>query len=73
VSAGESPIYVAAVGQESFEVRIVVAAPSNRIVGATMDNPVDVVERRCSDLAFTECGEAVRYRIHRVIELRSVE
>lgn len=73
VSEGEAPSYVAAVGQESFEVRIVVAAPSNRIVRATLDNPVDVVERRCSDLAFTECDEAVRYRIQRVIELRAVE
>ena len=62
--------FVAAAGHETFDVAIEVERPSGRIVLATMDNPVDVVQRHCADEALTRCGEPARYRIHRRIELR---
>jgi hypothetical protein len=48
--------YVAAVGRETFDVQLVVSLVDGRIVSATMDNPVDVLERTCSDAALTSCG-----------------
>jgi hypothetical protein len=62
--------YVAASGHEMFDVRIEVERPSGRIVSATMDNPVDIVQRQCEDAELTDCGEPDSFRIHRRIELR---
>ena len=61
--------YTAAVGSELIEVRIVVDLSTGRILSATMDNPVEVLERECEDLEAKHCGEPVRYRIIRTIEL----
>jgi hypothetical protein len=72
--AGESsPSYIAAVGNEVFEVDIWVERPTGRIVSATMDNPVNVVQRRCSDEALADCEDPVSYQIFRRIELRAVQ
>jgi len=62
--------YTAGVGRETFDVALTVAIADGRLIAATMDNPVDVLERTCGDSALTQCGEATRYRIHRRIELR---
>jgi hypothetical protein len=64
--------FVAAAGHETFDVAIEVERPSGRILSATMDNPVDIVQRRCADESLKEPGEPVKYRIHRKIELRRV-
>ena len=64
--------YIAAAGHEVFDVVIEVERPSGRIVSATMDNPVDVVHRHCTDAALEDCGEEEKYRIRRQIELRRV-
>lgn len=61
--------YTAAVGSELIEVRIVVDLSTGRILSATMENPVEVLERECEDLEAKRCGEPVRYRIIRTIEL----
>jgi hypothetical protein len=50
-----------------------IALSDGRIRSATMDNPVDVMERVCRDAALTSCGEARRYRIHRHIVVREVK
>jgi len=63
--------YVAGVGQETFEVEIKIALATGRIVSATMDNPVEVLERDCDDAALAVCGPPVRYRIRRQISLDS--
>jgi hypothetical protein len=63
--------FVAGVGQETFDVQIRVALGTGRILSAVMDNPVDVLERACTDAALTACGPPERYRIHRQITLHS--
>jgi hypothetical protein len=70
VTHGANGAYVAAVGRETFDVQLVVSLVDGRIVSATMENPVDVLERTCSDAALTSCGDAARYRILRRIALR---
>lgn len=70
VARSDPAEYVAAVGRESFDVDLNVERPSGRIVSATMDNPVDVVEMRCRDAALKDCTDRARYRIQRRIELR---
>jgi hypothetical protein len=63
--------YLAEVGEEFFEVTIKLAMPSGRIISAEMDNPVEVLERDCEDVALTKCNAPTRYRIHRQISLES--
>jgi hypothetical protein len=64
-------MYIAGVGQETFDVEIKLALATGRIVSATMDNPVDVLERACTDAALTACGAPERYSIHKRITLRA--
>jgi hypothetical protein len=61
--------YSAAVGSEVIEVRLTVDLDSGRILSATMNNPVEVLERECEDPEARRCGEPVRYRILRTIQL----
>jgi len=63
--------YVAGAGRETFDVEIDVSLTDGRIVAATMDNPVDLVERVCRDAALTVCAPPYRYRILRRIALQS--
>jgi hypothetical protein len=63
--------YTAGVGQETFDVEIKLDLATGRILSATMDNPVDVMERVCSDNALTACGDPERYRIRRQITLHA--
>jgi hypothetical protein len=71
VEKGADGKYIAGVGQETFDVQIRVALGTGRILSAVMDNPVDVLERTCTDAALTACGPPERYRIHRHITLHS--
>jgi hypothetical protein len=63
--------YIAGVGRETFDVQWVVRLSDGRLMSATMDNPVEVLERRCDDAALTVCGDPVRYRILRTIVVRT--
>jgi hypothetical protein len=63
--------YIAGVGQETFDVEIRLSLATGRILSATMDNPVQVSERICTDAALTACGDPERYSIHRQITLRA--
>lgn len=60
--------FSAEVGKETFDVQIKVAA-DGKILSATMDNPVEVLERDCSDAQLMHCGDPARYQIKRQIEL----
>ncbi len=62
--------YVAAVGKETFDVVIKTSLADGRILSATMDNPVEVLERQCEDAALTVCGDPIRYQIRRQIAIQ---
>jgi len=63
--------YAAAVGKETFVVQIKIDLASGRIVSGTLDNPLEVLERDCTDETLTICGDPIRYKIHRHVELES--
>lgn len=61
--------YLAGVGKEVFTDHIVLNLKSGMIDSATMDNPVDVLEKQCADESLQNCSGAHRYQIHRHIEI----
>jgi hypothetical protein len=69
VEKGQNGKFTAAVGRETFEAMIKISMDTGRILSATMDNPVDVLERDCDDAALTVCGSPVLYGIRRQITL----
>jgi len=69
VEKGSDGKYIAGVGQETFNVEIKVALATGRILSATMDKPIEVSERVCTDAALTACGTPERYTAHREISL----
>jgi hypothetical protein len=69
VEKNDNGTYSAAVGKETFEVRILVSLLDGRILSARMDNPVEVMERECSDATLVSGGNPVRYQIRRQIEV----
>jgi hypothetical protein len=69
VEKTEEGKYIAGIGHETFEADIKISLPSGRILSATMDNPVDVLERTCDDADLATCGEPSSYRIRRQISL----
>jgi hypothetical protein len=69
VSDSSGDRYAAEVGKETFEADITVALGTGRILSATMDNPVEVLQRDCTDRALAICGDPVRYRIRRQIAI----
>jgi len=64
--------YVAAVGQETFDVRLSVSLADGRILSGSIENPVKTRERICEDAALTNCGEAHSHSILRQIEISLV-
>lgn len=70
VTKSASGKYVAAVGKETFDVVIKTSLTDGRILSATMDNPVEVLERECDDAALTVCGRPTRYQIRRQIAIQ---
>lgn len=65
----DSGKYIAAVGQETFDVHIVVSLLDGKIVAGTIENPVKAVERDCKDEALTNCGDPRPREIMRRIEI----
>jgi hypothetical protein len=63
--------YTASVGKETFDDVIITSLTNGRILSATMDNPVEVLQRQCSNAALTVCGKPVRYQIRRQIEIKA--
>jgi hypothetical protein len=65
----EAGRYVAAVGRETFDVRLVVSLSDGRILSGTLDNPVQTQERVCGDVDLTRCGPARPHQIVRQIKI----
>ena len=61
--------YVADVGKETFAVEMTVDTRSGKLIAAKMENPVEVLERECTDAGLAHCGEPVRYQILRQITI----
>jgi len=61
--------YAAVVGKETFDVQLKISLVAGRIVSGSIDNPVEVMERDCSDAALTSCGEPTHYQIRRQITI----
>jgi hypothetical protein len=72
VEKGQDGKFSAEVGKETFEADLKISLETGRILSATMDNPVDVLERDCDDAALTVCGTPTRYKIRRQIALDAV-
>jgi hypothetical protein len=61
--------YSGQVGKETFDAIMKISLIDGKILSATLDNPVEVIERDCTDLALTKCGEPMRYQIRRQVEI----
>jgi hypothetical protein len=48
--------FIAEVGKETFDVRLVVDTYDGHILSAAMHNPVALTTRRCTDRELTQCG-----------------
>jgi hypothetical protein len=68
-SQSDTDKYVAAIGKEIFDVELKVSLVDGKIISGKINNPVEVLERNCSDLTLTVCGAPVRYQILRQIEI----
>jgi hypothetical protein len=69
VSRRDSGEFVASVGKETFVASIRLSLADGKVLTATLDNQVDVLERECRDSSLTVCGDPVRYQIRRRIEI----
>lgn len=72
VEKGQDGKFTAEVGKETFEADIKISLETGRILSATLDNPVEVLERDCDDAPLTVCGSPIRYNIRRQITLDAV-
>jgi hypothetical protein len=61
--------YVAAAGQETFEVNLKVSLTDGKILSGSLVNPVKARERDCTDAALTDCGASRPHEILRRIEI----
>jgi hypothetical protein len=61
--------YSGQVGKETFDVIMKISLVDGKILSATLDNPVEVIERDCTDIALTKCSEPLRYQIRRQVEI----
>jgi len=61
--------FVAAVGKETFDVRLKVSLADGKILSGTIENPVKAKERDCEDAGFTKCGDPRSHEILRHIEI----
>jgi hypothetical protein len=62
--------FTAQVGKETFVATMKINLADGRIISAALYNPVEVLERICSDSALTACGEPSRFQILREIEIK---
>lgn len=64
--------FVAAVGKETFDVRMKVSLANGEILSATLGNLVEAQERDCRNAALTKCGPPHPLQIRRHIEISSM-
>jgi hypothetical protein len=69
VAKRDSGGFVASVGRETFAASIRLSLADGKVLSATLDNQVDVMERACRDSSLTLCSDPIRYRIRRRIEI----
>ena len=69
-SKSASDKYVASVGKETFDVQIKISLVNGQMISGSIDNPLEVLERDCAAEALTTCGDSVRYKIRRQIEIQ---
>lgn len=62
--------FTAQVGKETFVATMKINLADGRIISAALDNPVEVLERICSDSALTACSEPSRFQILREVEIK---
>ena len=62
--------YVASVGKETFEVQIKLDLKTGRMISGSLDNPLEVLERDCTDETAHHLRRPFRYKIQRHIEIR---
>jgi hypothetical protein len=62
--------FVAAIGRETFDVRMEVSLVDGKILYGAIENPVNTQERDCRDAALTSCGDPRPRQILRKIEIR---
>jgi hypothetical protein len=72
VSKNQAGKFVAAVGQETFDVEIKISLKDGKILSATLGNVVKTRNRECSDSTVLDCGQPSDHQIHRQIELHLV-
>jgi hypothetical protein len=73
VSKNQDGSYSAAVGKETFDVEIKFSLADGRILSGKMDNPVQTIERTCSDAALTQCDAAKPHLILRKVDISLVQ
>jgi hypothetical protein len=61
--------FVAAVGKETFDVRMTIRLADGVILSGTLDNVVETRERDCRDATLLDCGELRPRRIARQIQI----
>ncbi len=61
--------FVAAVGKETFDVRMEVSVADGKILSGAMENGVSAQERDCHDAAFASCGDPRPRHTFRKIEI----
>jgi hypothetical protein len=66
---GKDGSFVAAVGKETFDVRMEVSIVDGKILSGTIENPVRAKERTCQDAALTKCGDSRPLQILRNIQI----
>jgi hypothetical protein len=64
--------YIAQVGQETFDVRIVLDSKDGKILTAGLENRVEILKRECADAELTNCGLESRSRRFRKVGMELV-
>jgi hypothetical protein len=64
--------YRASIGKETFDVTLRIRLSDGMLLGATMTNPVETMDRECVDRALTNCAESRPGRLVREVELTLV-
>ena len=65
----ENGKYLAAVGKETFDVAIKVSLADGKILSGSIDNPVETIERECTDAALSACSDPKPHTIRRQIAI----
>jgi hypothetical protein len=67
VKNGDS--YIAEVGKEVFDVRLIIDARDGKILSAELHNPIVAISRQCRDAALTQCEAPIPESILRQVTL----